>query len=349
MAQASDTEQEAFAALFKRVWILSDGKKGDLVQCEGVADALEVKAQTRIVSPSRPWEWLMPWGPVPPQDRIGQKGSPLSPPLPDLVLAAGWRTLAYVRAIKRRQRHRVFTVFLKNPRCKAPYIDLVWAPAHDRLQGGNVITSLASPHRYSPGVLARDHGVKPDYLQTLSVPLVAVLLGGESKDYHFSQADCMRLAQSLSDLAAAGAGLAITPSRRSSSLLIDILRQKLEGQNIYWWDGQTPNPYGSLLAHCDQFIVTADSANMIGEACVSGRPVWVFRPSGGSRKFDRLLEGFVEHGAVRLLPDRIGELPDWRYEPLFAATDIAREIEKRAECLMASHQTGEEGISRRTG
>ena len=140
--------------------------------------------------------------------------------------------------------------------------------------------------------------------------------------------------QVIAGAADAGAGLAITPSRRSPGTLKTAIEHELEDVNYYWWDGSapnpTPNPYGFLLSQCDAFVVTADSANMVGEACVTGKSVYVFKPSGGSKKFDRLLEEFSTYGAIRALPEKIEQHIPWRYEPLYAAGDIAREIIKRA-------------------
>jgi len=316
---------------FSRVWLISDGKAGDIVQCRGVAEALGKDEVIEItIRPCKPYVWMMPYGPVPPDERIGKEASPLHPPFPDLVIASGWRTLAYMRELKQKLGDRVFTVFLKSPRCTASYLDLIWVPAHDRLRGDRVISSLASPHRFSPEMLEADYGQKPDFMNKLAAPVIGVLLGGESKDYHFSDNDCTRLAKSLRALAQAGAGLAITPSRRSSDRLKRTIRQHLAGENIYWWDEKNENPYGHILAHSDYFVITADSANMIGEACVKGKPVYVFRPSGGSKKFDRLLKGFELHGATRPLPEQFNELEVWEYTPLYAASQIARVIVKRA-------------------
>ena len=76
--------------LFSRAWIISDGKIGDLVQCEGIAQAIGVKAEVKIVSPTKPWVWFMPRGPLAPADRPANASSPIKPPFPDLVIASGF-------------------------------------------------------------------------------------------------------------------------------------------------------------------------------------------------------------------------------------------------------------------
>jgi mitochondrial fission protein ELM1 len=316
--------------VFHNAWIVSDGKVGDLVQCRGIAQALGVKADLRIVNPTKPWVWMMPYGPLPPGDHIRNKKSPIRQPLPDLVIASGWRTLAYVREIKKHKQDGVFTVFLKFPRSRADYLDLIWVPEHDHVKGDRVISSIASPHRFSPKILTQEYGQKPDYLDNLGQPLVGVILGGNSKDYNFSDDDCRRFARSLHSLAECGAGLAITPSRRSPSNLKNAIKKELAGKKIYWWDESDANPYGYILSHAGMFVVTADSANIVGEVCVTGKPVYYFKPSGGSKKFDRLIDGFEAYGAIRQLPEAILKLESWNYEPLYAAAQVAQEVEARA-------------------
>jgi uncharacterized protein len=77
------------------------------------------------------------------------------------------------------------------------------------------------------------------------------------------------------------------------------------------------------------FIVTGDSVNMTGEACATGRPVYVFTPSGGSAKFSRFHDALRRHGATRPLPDAPTALDTWTYDPLDSGQAIAKEIERR--------------------
>jgi len=97
----------------------------------------------------------------------------------------------------------------------------------------------------------------------------------------------------------------------------------------FFWDGEGENPYPRLLAHADAFLVTADSINMTGEPCATGKPVYVFEPEGGSRKFARFHESLRHYGATRPCPDRFASLDGWRYEPLHSASVIACEISRR--------------------
>ena len=68
---------------------------------------------------------------------------------------------------------------------------------------------------------------------------------------------------------------------------------------------------------------------MTGEACATGRPIYVFHPSGGSAKFTRYHDSLAELGATRPLPARLTALEEWEYEPQVSADLIAQEIERR--------------------
>ncbi|MEH0069777.1 ELM1/GtrOC1 family putative glycosyltransferase [Pannonibacter sp. Pt2-lr] len=62
----------------RSIWILSDGKAGDEIQCMGVAEALGLPYQIRRVAPRKPFVWAMPWGRL---TRVRRKRGP----------AARWR------------------------------------------------------------------------------------------------------------------------------------------------------------------------------------------------------------------------------------------------------------------
>ncbi len=314
-----------------RCWLLSDGKAGDLAPCLGVAEQLGLEAESRILAPRPPWRWGMPhlWRSalgLDPREAPGRAGGPLAGRLPDLVIASGRRVASYLPAIKRATAGRSFTVFLKDPRTAAGIADFIWVPRHDALRAPNVLATLLSPHRLSSLKLAMARSGLRDEIQALPHPRVAVLAGGPSRDFTFSRFDLARLAADLGNLAREGASLMVTPSRRSSEALKAALIGTVAECGGYWWDGTTPNPYFEFLAAADAFVVTADSVNMVGEALVTGKPVLIFRPSGGARKIDQFLRGLGEAGFVRPFS---GRLERYSYAPQDATPVIALELARR--------------------
>ena len=155
------------------------------------------------------------------------------------------------------------------------------------------------------------------------------MLGGPNGDYLYTPAALARLASALQSLVRLGASLLITPSRRTPEAVTDFVREATEGAPRILWDGTGANPYPQFLAHADAFIAPADSVNMTGEPCATGKPVYVFEPEGGSVKFTRFHESLRTHGATRPMPERFERLETWEYAPLNSSETIAGEIARR--------------------
>lgn len=304
-------------------WVLTDGKAGDEQQCLGVTEALGVEAGIRRAAPRAPFAWAMPWGPVDPREAPGR--GPLAPPYPDLVVASGRRAVPYLRALKRATAGRTYTVFLKDPRTGTGAADLIWVPAHDRLRGENVLVTLTPPHRLHPERLEAARQNPDPRLAPLPRPRVAVLVGGPSRHHRFTDEDVARLGRDLAALAASGASLMGTLSRRSEGALRLEAERRFAEARGFLWDGTGENPYVSLLALADAVVVTADSYNMVGEAAATGAPVLVFEPSGGHPKLDRFVEGLRAQGVVH--PFR-GRFEGDRYEPLNSTRRIAEAVRR---------------------
>ena len=312
----------------KHAWIITDGKAGMEVQVAGVAQALGTKTDVKRVSPAGIWRLLAPWIGPDPRERFGKSSSQFSPPWPDIALATGRLSIPALRAV-RRASPQTYTVVIQDPRTGAGTADLIAVPSHDKLKGSNVMKTLTAPHGFSPQRLERAHRNIPEELAELPTPRVVVVLGGPNAVYGFTPQDSERLARSLSSLEQLGVSFLITASRRTPDHTLDALRKVVcTGQAIIW-DGSGDNPYETWLAHGDVFIVTADSINMTGEACVTGKPVYVFEPEGGSAKFGKFHESLRRYGATRKLPEHFDQLESWSYAPLDSAAEIAAEIERR--------------------
>jgi len=311
-------------------WIISDGKAGNEAQCNGVADALGVAPDIKRVEPRGLSRLLAPYGPTDRRDRFGSTGSAFAPPWPDMAIACGRLTTPYIRALRKHSGLRTYTVVLLDPKTGANTADLFWVPQHDRRRGPNVITTLTSPHRFSPRRLSDlRHALPPD-LAALPRPCIAVLIGGPNGDFTYDADDMARLRSLLEGLAREPVSLMITCSRRTPAALADMAEASTRSMaHRVFFRGGADNPYPSFLAGADCFVVTADSVNMVGEACATGRPVHVFHPSGGSAKFARFHASLQQYGATRPIADAADVKQLWSYEPLYSATEIAAEVRTR--------------------
>ena len=313
----------------RRGWIISDGKAGHEAQARGVAEALGLAVEIKRVAPATPWSWLSPWGPVAPSERFGSAASPFHAPWPDFAFAIGRLTIPYIRRLKQMAGLSTYTVILLDPKVSPSTADLFWVPEHDQRRGPNVITTLTAPHTFSAGRLDGLRSRVAAEIAALPSPRVAVLLGGPNGDYRYTPARVAHLASALQSLGALGAGLMITASRRTPPDVVAFLREQTAWQPHLFWDGEGENPYAQFLAQADAFIVPADSINMTGEPCATGKPIYVFEPEGGSPKFARFHDALRRHGATRPLPARFERLETWSYPPLNSASVIAAEIARR--------------------
>ncbi|MDF1847040.1 MAG: mitochondrial fission ELM1 family protein [Parvibaculaceae bacterium] len=313
-------------------WIVTNGMAGFEMQAVGVAEALGLKPELKRVSPPAPHKWMAPWGPAAANDSIAA-------PWPNIVIASGRQSIPYARKIKKASRDKTFVAILQNPKVDPAKFDLVWAPEHDQLSGPNVISTLTAPHRITPQRLVESADRLRQRYSSLPYSKIAVVLGGPNKVYDFSADDMRSLAKTLRALAyEANVALIVTTSRRTSPEATAVLKDELKSvpHDIYdaLSDPPEDNPYPGMLALADAVIVTCDSHNMVGEATVTGKPVYVVELEGGSPKFRRFLDALYVNNVARQFD---GLLETWSYAPLNATQEIAAAIAAAYSCKNKSH------------
>ena len=314
------TENPSFLDPKTTCWVLTNGMAGFETQGIGIAETLGLTPVIKRVSPPAPYRWIAPHGPAAPDETI-------KAPWPDLLIASGRQSIPYARMIAKASKGKTFTVILQNPKVNPSHFDLVWAPAHDRLNGDNVISSLVSPHRLTRERLQAEAKAWEARVAHLPHPRVAVLLGGKNAVYEFDESAAARLGADLAALMReTGAGLMVTPSRRTGEAQTRLIREALKDLPALVWDGTGENPYFGFLGQADAVIVTSDSVNMVGEAAFTGKPVHVVELAGHSPKFRRFLDAIYQAGAARPF---VGALESWEYAPLNATHDIAEAIRSR--------------------
>lgn len=319
-------------ALFagRTCWILTDGKVGDETPCLGLAHAMGLKPERRVVRPRRLFAALAPLGPIDPAERPGADGSSIAPPFPDVLIASGRRSIPYMRYVRRASSGRTFTIFLKDPRVSARFADVVWVAAHDSLRGKNVIVSLAAPHLVSAEALAAARQDPDPRITALPEPRMALLLGGDSRHHAFAEKDRRTLVGAVESMILAGASVMITSSRRTPKSMIDAIRREIADtpRRTLLWTGGDDNPYLQMLAHAQTIVVTADSTNMVGEACATSAPVMVYEPTGGHPRITAFINSLQRAGRIRRW---LGRLERWPCTPVDDTPRIAREIAARYE------------------
>lgn len=304
-------------------WAITDGRAGIANQARGLAEALGLPVVAKTVHPRLAWTalpvayWPFPFASQSPRsDR-------LEAPWPRIAIGCGWRAIPYILAIRRASAGRTFTIQLQHPRIDSSHFDLVVPPEHDGVSGANVIPMIGSPNSVTRAKLESEAAAWSAPLAKLPKPRVAVLIGGASKSHRFTDDDARKLAVQLKILAAQGAGVMATTSRRTGDTQTRIIREALAGTNAFVWNGQGDNPYFGLLAHADAILVTSESTNMVVEAAATGKPVYIVDIPGGGAKFDRLHASLTERGVARRFA---GKIEHWSYPPLNETERVARII-----------------------
>lgn len=315
-------------------WVLTEGIAGTENQCLGLAEAMGETPEVKRAVPAAPWRHLPPAWLTPPLHALRPGSDTLEPPWPSLLIAGGRKALGL--ALRLRREAGCFTVCVQNPRAAPERFDLVVAPRHDGLSGANVVETRTALHRVTPARLAAaGQQFAPD-LESLPRPLVAVLVGGASRRHRFAPSDGAALGRALAAMAAdAGAGLAITASRRTPPASMAALTESLGETPARIWRGGGGNPYFGYLALADAIVVTGDSVSMTSEACATGKPVHVVPMRGrSSKRIDRFFRGLEQDGLVAPFTGRI---EDWAPRPPLDETARAAAIVRaRYEAWAAS-------------
>lgn len=311
----------------KSCWILTEGMAGTENQCLGLAETLGYAPIVKRLRVRAPWRWLpvglWPWAIA----AQSPSGDPIAPPWPDLLISGGRKSVPVALAIKAKSAGRTFAVHLLNPYLRPERFDLVAVPRHDGIDGANVVITQGALNRITQPRLAKALAPHAARLAPLPRPRLAVLLGGTSKHFKFTDRAADDLAVLLRAAAMeTGASLLITPSRRTGAGVVARLRAGLEGVPMEIWNGEGANPYFAYLAAADAILVTNDSVSMASEAATTGKPLYVFDLEGGSRKFKIFHENLRERGIARPFD---GSLDSWIYKPLEDTERVARAIRAR--------------------
>jgi uncharacterized protein len=306
-------EPAARAEVSPTVWVLHDGKAGMASQALGLAEATGLPFREKPLAVRRPWAWLPPQLWLAPLRGVATEHGALRPPWPDVVIGCGRNAAMPALAIRRSSGGRTIAAHIQDPRAGRDEFDILFVPEHDRLRSQRAFVTRGAIHRVTPARLATERRRFPA-LEELPRPVIGVLIGGSNRAYRL---DARRLAEIAEEVAAAareaGGSVVLTPSLRTGSAGIALLRDRLAGLPAAIWDGAGDNPYYAYLAIADTFLVTADSVSMVSEAAATGKPVQILELDGGDAKFARFHAAMREAGITRPFA---GGIEHWSYVPL---------------------------------
>lgn len=316
-----------------RCWVISDAAAGNRRQARALGDALGLECTVHCIHARQPWDALAP------RMLAGAKwairdhnGNPLQPPWPDVAIGCGRRAALALRALRRWSRDRCFCVQILDPRVDPREFDVVIAPAHDRLHGENVITSIGALNPVNAAWLAEGCRQFP-VIGELVAPRCTVLIGASHRTQQLDRAYFDALLSRLQQrYAATGGSFLVSTSRRTPADLATWLRERFSHWPGLFWanDCDGDNPYAGLLGWADCFIVTPDSVNMLSEACATGKPVSTFATGPLRGKLARFHALLHERGHLHGLDASAQITP-----PLQETAAIAANVRERFQQYLA--------------
>lgn len=313
-------------------WTLSDGRAGNVRQAHALAAAIGcAHARDVILAPRAPWRWVAPRAWPGSAHAFGGNFHRLAEHPPRLAIGCGRQAALATRRLRERGTR---VVQILDPRLPPSAWDVVVAPEHDGLAGDNVVTLIGSLHPVDDLWLAQ---ARSDFsiLSPLAQPRTALLLGGPSEhvegyDEHALTRDLQQLQLRLCE---EGGSLLATTSRRTPAAWSQALRTQCSDIPGLRWFAPTAaggddsdNPYPGLLAWADRIVCTADSVNMLSEACATRVPVFVLGESQVRGRLQRFHAALQERGRVRAFD---ATLAPFEVEPLRETTRVAAEVRTR--------------------
>lgn len=192
---------------------------------------------------------------------IWEKQQPNNSLPPDIIITCGRRMAAIGKYYKRLLKCKHLQIL--NPGDNPKKYDIVICPEHDGVRGKNVITTKGSIHGVSVNALAKIKCF--DASETVSL-----IIGNPSKTF-FKELD--KITANINKYFPTY-DLVICGSRRTPKKFHTKIRNSFKKARLIWFsEKEGENPYLKLLACSKVLIVTADSINMLSEACATNKQV----------------------------------------------------------------------------
>lgn len=256
----------------KRAWVLVDERVGNVNQARALAAILQLNYEEKTLQYNK----LAPFIHWPSWKLLKGNHRHLQESLPDIIISAGRRQSLIALRLKQEYKHLKLIQILRPSCCWNRFAAIV-LPAHDYIQERPNIFPITVGLSNLPLIAEEDLALWYSKFN-LSMPLCAVLIGGNSKNCHFKNKHIIDLCTQLKQIADNGYGLLVSTSRRTPPELVIALKAVLADipHYLYLPDAAEPNPYHAYLNLADKIVVTGDSISMCSEAIQTNKVAYVY-------------------------------------------------------------------------
>ncbi|NNF77681.1 MAG: nucleoside-diphosphate sugar epimerase [Rhizobiales bacterium] len=259
------------------VWVLQTARAGDSAQARALAEELGWPFELKTLRFNKLFNV--------PNRLLGaslvsltqEAKRTLAPPWPDLVIGVARRTVPAARWVRAQSGGRTKIVQVGRPRLDPSFFDLVIStPQYGMPSRPNVLNLPVPVHPTTPSSNV-DLAYWTERFSALPRPWTALILGGAPWPFRFDEPAMQELAAQVNALTGGSGTCIVCSSPRTPQGAADAIASLLEGSTFaYNWSKDGPNPYHALLASSDRLVICGDSASMLGEACASGKPVYIY-------------------------------------------------------------------------
>jgi len=280
-----------------RIWLVLGDKRGDNAQIDILVEALGWRCDHKHVAMRAPYDVAKPRYRASLDHIDLERSDPLEPPWPDLIFTVGRRPSMAALWIREQSGRRTRIVLLGKPSGLLGHFELVILSGEVQIPPYPNVLKIGLPlMRVDPAAVETAAELWRPRVAQLPRPLVAVLVGGPTHPFVYSDAVVARLIQLATDITRDGGTPYFTTSRRTPARVLDDLRERLPGaaQLFAWTAGAADNPYKGLLGVADAFVVTGDSLSMMVEVARLGKPLAIFPlPVGWWGRLDQYRRSFA--------------------------------------------------------
>jgi mitochondrial fission protein ELM1 len=257
------------------IWVLQTGRVGDNAQVLEIAHRvggnIVIKKLTFNVMHNLP-NWMLGAS----QASIAPEAQhQLVPPWPNLVIAAGKRTVPVARWIKEASGGRAKLVQVGRPRAVLAHFDLVISTPQYGLPKGPNVVELVLPFASPRPISEQDVSSWAGEWKALPRPWTMVFIGAGKFPLRFEAPEIADLGEKLALL---DTSLIVIASPRTRPDVLDVLAKQVKDRPIkfYPWS-RNATFYRAAFVLADRIVVTSDSMSMVSEAINSGKPISIFR------------------------------------------------------------------------
>ena len=301
--------------------LLTEGMHGMISQVEGLAKALDIDYTHHKVELKSFWKLVPPkFTPI-----SNASFKELNTTDFDIIISCGRKSVIPSIYLKKNFNKKIYNIHIQDPKVNFDHFDIIVAPEHDGISGGNIINTKGAIHYLSEKEINDNSNYLKSFIKNDERKIFAFIMGGPNKYYDYSTKNIKRIFSILYNLnKKQNFQLVVIPSMRTPKNTIHYAKEFF-GENHTVIENIDKKAYLSALALAEYIIVTCDSSSMISEAALTGKPIYIANilPNRNDKRFQKFRNLFRELNITR----NLGEpFEYWSYKKLDETNRVAKII-----------------------